>query len=157
MVECHEGTDGSLIVEPAHAFSHGQLYVALSRCGDPKEVWVLSPEEMVTNRTIVNVVYKQALTKEQRSIPLPSPQSAADATENLDGLVPNNPSDIETAVPWHGYMFEPINSSDDLWNGQLTNTTELIQNGLATDDSMEDWLNFDETYDDSLCYNCDND
>jgi hypothetical protein len=42
-------------------FSHGQLYVALSRCTSPDRIKVLFPEHSDTNRT-VNIVYPEVLT-----------------------------------------------------------------------------------------------
>ena len=43
-------------------FSHGQLYVAFSRCGDDENLWVFGPElDDSGNMWIKNVVYKELL------------------------------------------------------------------------------------------------
>ena len=43
-------------------FSHGQLYVALSRCGDPKSIKILNRKGMLAKETTVrNVVYRAVL------------------------------------------------------------------------------------------------
>lgn len=43
-------------------FSHGQLYVALSRCGDPRCIKILNRKGMLAKETTVrNVVYRAVL------------------------------------------------------------------------------------------------
>jgi hypothetical protein len=55
-----EGTR-SISVAPAEAFSHGQVYVALGRCGDPDVSHMYTTYEQLEQDTIVNVVYPEAL------------------------------------------------------------------------------------------------
>ena len=55
-----EGTR-SISVASAEAFSHGQVYVALGRCGDPDFSHMYTTYEQLEQDTIVNVVYPEAL------------------------------------------------------------------------------------------------
>ena len=48
-------------VAPGESFSHGQVYVALSRSGDPDGVCMYTTYEQMMLDTIVNVVYPEAL------------------------------------------------------------------------------------------------
>jgi ATP-dependent DNA helicase PIF1 len=46
----------------ADVFSHSQLYVAFSRCGDDENLWVFGPQPDKEGRMwIKNVVYKEVL------------------------------------------------------------------------------------------------
>ena len=51
----------SISVAPAESFSHGQVYVALGRCGDPDASNMYTTYEQLEHDTIVNVVYPEAL------------------------------------------------------------------------------------------------
>ena len=48
-----------IALQDSEMFSHGQLYVALSRCGENKNITILCD----TTRKTKNIVYQQALTR----------------------------------------------------------------------------------------------
>ena len=48
-----------IALQDSEMFSHGQLYVALSRCGENKNITILCDKTRKTK----NIVYQQALTR----------------------------------------------------------------------------------------------
>ena len=48
-----------IALQDTEMFSHGQLYVALSRCGENKNITILCDRTKKTK----NIVYQQALTR----------------------------------------------------------------------------------------------
>ena len=49
---------------PHSVFGHGQLYVAISRCGDNKNITIAHrPEDKKSSNSLLNVVYKEVLLK----------------------------------------------------------------------------------------------
>ena len=100
LVRCTEDGD-ELIIESLDVFSHGQLYVALSRCGDPDEVCVYMASDKVKAGTVVNVVYSEALPTNGTVVPQPAwrqPQPRRDEDD---------------------IMYEPRTVRDPIWRGRM--------------------------------------
>ena len=127
-----DGADG-IVVQKADAFSHGQLYVALSRCGDHERVCTYVTAEQLQKGTTVNVVYPEALlipspTQQQpnRAIPENVAHGRADVIE--DDVMYDPRSHLQTAaspfrthleldVPYHGH--EVQQHDDPQWDGHV--------------------------------------
>ena len=67
LVEVTNNGDDSISVEPIDVFSHGQLYVGLSRCGDPDKVCIYTTLENCRCRTLKNVVYNEGSLDNEES------------------------------------------------------------------------------------------
>ena len=115
-------------VDKAECFTHGQLYVALSRCGDPDEVAVYVTSERAKNRCTANVVHPDALL-----IPNGCETSGRSDTspDVIDDDVVFEPRDhlAETIctrtldVPWHGHVYEERSNIN--WNGDMSRGCSL--------------------------------
>ena len=125
-----DGTVSSVAVGPAEVFGHGQLYVGLSRSGNPTKVCIYTTMDQLDKDTIINVVYPEALPMAQRGQPdgivfatardaQPINGSTTIMDNPLDEVDPPRevltniyrdgvplPANQELCVPWHGYLFE---------------------------------------------------
>ena len=105
---------------PHSVFGHGQLYVAVSRCGNNKNITIAhKPEKKDPANRLLNVVYKEVLLKsvtvEAESNPPPADADLASMMEDdmddwmySDGLLDDLPEDLwdqeEFGTPKRGFI-----------------------------------------------------
>ena len=145
LVHIATNSSGTITVNKADCFAHGQLYVALSRCGDPDKVCVYTTRDNHQQAVTVNIVYPEALL-----IP-PAHLFATRATSDVpwtdicgDDLAE---PDLRTHllqydnfdVPWHGYVYDDLYGQ--CWNGSIGNPLDIVNN--LTDLECEQWFNYD--------------
>ena len=129
-------------VDKAEVFSHGQLYVALSRCGDPDEVCVYTTAERYNNRITLNAVWIDALPKYlQRqfdgSTSSQTEPSIQDDDTMYDARAHLNADDT-FEVPYHGYVFGE--HFDTAWDGNADmSDEERFLN--CSECEVESWMN----------------
>ena len=143
---------GSITVDEAEAFSHGQLYVALSRCGDPDNVCLYTTVARCTDRTARNVVYNEALSEDVRREDVDVRRRDGDdlpADVRDDDVMYEPRAHLTDAppfdVPFHGYVFEHATCDAVQWDGSVS-SIELLMNcaDAEFDRQLEDWMNYDE-------------
>jgi hypothetical protein len=140
LVQIADDGVGGIVVEAAEAFAHGQLYVGLSRCGDPDRMCVYETAERIASNTLWNVVYPEALGTSDPMTDLPEanrgsvmdpddPRAHFDADEEFDD------------VPFHGYLFDETTYWDGMTNVQeaavnrnVVNADEIIASMMNDDD-----------------------
>ena len=146
-------------VDAADCFAHGQLYVALSRCGDPEKVCVYTTAERLAKGTALNVVYPEALPCGEAgqqtgrySGPVQYWPSTSDVMIDSD-VVYDPRAHIDERdesgaflcqpleVPWHGYVFDNVNR--EMWQGNEVTPHEMAINCRMdeTDEFLENVLN----------------
>ena len=156
LVQAIQADNGTTVIERADAFAHGQLYVALSRCGDPDRVRVYTTSTMYDKGHTINVVYPEALPEGLRIIAganssLSNPQLADERDEDV--LLVDNPSSVTYGphcepfdVPWHGYVYPDPNVDVDggyvHWDGAVSFSDDVFYNHV--DDDPNDYFNSDE-------------
>ena len=130
--------DNDIVVEPYDVFSHGQMYVGLSRCGDPDKVCIYTTEEHCRTRTLANVVYKEALIEYpgNPSVPnFPNVDNHRTDVHDIDVLYDARchlSTDDTLDVPHHGYVFG--DTTDVNWNGTVGTADERTLNLSDRDD-----------------------
>jgi hypothetical protein len=145
LIQC--ASDGEdVAVAAADAFSHGQLYVALSRCGDCTRVCVYTTRENADAQRLVNVVYPEALNPIDPShIPVSNAHPRVELADVVeDDIVYDARAHLtaeqELDVPWHGYVFEEVEVD---WNGGVGTAEEICANcaDIESEARFEDLMN----------------
>jgi hypothetical protein len=151
LVQC--AADGQdFDVQPADTFSHGQLYVALSRCGDCDGVCIYTTPERVEQGTLNNVVYLEALLPSAYTPAAPlSIRNRDEPTDIIEDDVMFEPrahlhAGQELDVPWHGYVFD---DASVVWNGSMSIDDMLIncadaESGARFEELMNSVMSDDE-------------
>lgn len=171
LVECVVDESGKLMdTLPDRAFSHGQMYVAMSRTGDNETCHIyLDAKSYDEGRACANVVFPEALLQNNdrirpaavdihrgnRNHVVDVEQTVIDRSTEacLDGGRAGSDDWTTNPVPWHGYVFEDAKEREsDLAYGfdglvsyyrQLGN--DAIVQALETGDtswiSLEDAMN----------------
>ena len=151
LVQVEDDQTGGVVVEKADVFSHGQLYVALSRCGDHENVCVYVTNEQIEKGTIVNVVYTEALLSRERPAHPNQHAGTSDhhATSRMDVVEDDVMYDprahiqcsaspfrthVDMEVPHHGYEFRQ--DDDPQWDGQLHSIDDDNLNEFDIDQLM---------------------
>ena len=156
LIQILQTHNGATVIERADAFGHGQLYVALSRCGDPSRVCIYTTQSMYDKGHTINVVYPEALPEGLRIIAganssTSNPQLADD--RDADDVAFDSPLRVVYGphrepfdVPWHGYVYpDPIGTEggeDVHWDGSVSFEDDIFYNHLGVDPN--DYFNSDE-------------
>lgn len=164
LVQVQSDDKDGITVDPADAFSHGQIYVALSRCGDNDCTCIYTTAERFQAKTIKNVVYPEVLFHWHPEV---SHSHTHDSVTQTSGyLEQTTPTDvleddlmydarahlalgptmtsthIDMDVPWHGYSFD--NEGSTMWDGQLGSIDDILMNcadAQLSSFDIEDLLN----------------
>ena len=151
---------GGIVVDAAESFTHGQIYVGLSRCGDPDRVCIYTTSERLQGQTLWNVVFDEALQKYNRHDLATGADIWATNSSDLMYVDPDhprgqfNPEEAFPDVPWHGYMFDDNFDANAAENGGYVHDDigDSIMNLNATDTEtlIEQFMNgeFDECNED---------
>ena len=103
LVQITDDGQGGVVVDPAEAFAHGQLYVGLSRCGNPDRMCVYMTGERFRSNTLWNVVYSEVLgsaSDDQAEVEV----NAGSFIDSDDPRSHWTADDEFDDVPFHGYV-----------------------------------------------------
>jgi hypothetical protein len=146
-----DGENSTVVVDKADVFSHGQLYVALSRCGDPANVCVYTTQSRYNKGTTLNYVWPDALPDHLRSqcaaggdltahdAPFVDVQDDDVMYEPREHM---HPHDEPFDVPYHGYVFDPVYGEE--WDHSF-DITDLEMQMNCPEEEYARWMN-DEAF-----------
>ena len=135
LVQVTDDDGGIVAVDPAEVFSHGQLYVALSRCGDPDRVRVYVTAERMRSNTVWNVVYSELLSASS-ALPGDAPAERGESMDQDDPRAHMDPSSAFDNVPYHGVLFDEL----DGWDGfESVEEAAINRNAAQAEELLESW------------------
>ena len=158
LAQFSEDASNGIVIDQADVFSHGQLYVALSRCGDPDCVSLFTTQARYNKKITINTVYMEALPdhlrcnrRQGRATEQDEPfADVVDDDVMFDPRAHLDPNDTFD-VPHHGYVFDDVHETD--WDGSV-DTTDLAMFLNCSELEVDRWLNDDEIT--RFCEACDN-